>query len=388
MTTTLPPVPARSLRHANLADLITLLQQQHRQKIDIVVPVSSLHLHDGSLEIAGIDPLVTEGGVTDLSGLYRPTSTVDADLATLLGIPLRYVRRMRDEHVGLLDTNVNEWASRATNQVLVRLFYGSDPDHPETSGIARAIRSDRYGLKDHLDTVLAVLDGMRDAGLTADNISSASLSDDHLYLFVEAPEIAAMAPKLLNGYRSPWTTDDGTTLPVVHAGFVVKNSETGGGALSVTPRIVVQICTNGLTMTKDAIRQIHVGQRLAEGQVDWAADTIAKSNELIHLQMRDAVSSFLTEDFLAAKIAELEETSDTPIKDVQNTIQVVAKQLAYTEDEAAGILGHFIKGGQLSAGGVMQAVTSFSQTIEDVDRQNAIEASGVEAMLAAARVAP
>jgi hypothetical protein len=300
---------------------------------------------------------------------------------------VKYVRRLRDEHVGLLDINVNEWAARGDGKVLLRLLYGTDPDHPGTSGIARAILSDRYGIKDNLDTVIAVLDGMRTAGLDATNIQSASLSDDNLYLYVEAPEVAVMAPTLLEDYRSPWTNQTGDQLPVVHAGFVVRNSETGGGALSVTPRLVVRICNNGMTMKKDALRQVHIGGRMAEGQVEWAADTVSKANELVKLQMRDAVSKFLTEDYVNAAVEQLEETSGTPIEDVEKTITVVAKQMSFSEVEAAGILNHFIKGGQLTAGGMMQATTSYAQLIEDVDRSFAVEAAGVDVMHAAARAA-
>ena len=44
--------------------------------------------------------------------------------------------------------------------------------------------------------------------------------------------------------------------PIVFAGFVISNSETGGGAFSVTPRLVVKVCNNGLTITADALRAI------------------------------------------------------------------------------------------------------------------------------------
>ena len=90
--TTLPPVPARTLRNAELSDLITLLQAQHRQKVDVVVPVSNVRLNNGSLEVAGLEPIISEAGVTEISGLYRPTAKVDGDLAGLFDIPVKYVR--------------------------------------------------------------------------------------------------------------------------------------------------------------------------------------------------------------------------------------------------------------------------------------------------------
>ena len=381
---TLPPVPARTLRNAQLSDLIPLLQQQHRQKVDVVVPLSQLRLNGGALEVAGLEPVITDDGVTEISGLYRPTVKVDSDLAGLFNIPLRYVRRMRDEHVELLDSNVNAWAARGSGKVLLRLFYGSDERNPESTGIARAVLSDRYGFRDNLDTILAALDGMRAAGLAADNISSVSLSDDKLYMFVEAPEVSVLAPKLLEGYRSPFN-NDGPNQPIVHAGFVIQNSETGQGACSVTPRLVVRICSNGLTMNKDAMRKVHLGGRMAEGQVAWKQDTMRAVDEAIRLQMRDAVTTFLTEDYVAGAVASLEKDSDTAVSDPSKTMEVVAKELSFTKDEASLIFSHFIKGGQITAGGYMQAVTSAAQEVEDIDRANEIESLGVNAMLAAVK---
>ena len=74
------------------------------------------------------------------------------------------------------------------------------------------------------------------------------------------------------------------------------------------------------------------------------------------------------------------------LADPQHTITVVAKRLSYTQSEQAGILAHFIRGGQVTSGGVLQAVTSYAQEIADVDRANEFAATGVDAMLVAAAV--
>jgi hypothetical protein len=37
---------------------------------------------------------------------------------------------------------------------------------------------------------------------------------------------------------------------VVFSGFVISNSETGCGAFTLTPRLVVQVCRNGMTITR------------------------------------------------------------------------------------------------------------------------------------------
>ena len=47
---------------------------------------------------------------------------------------------------------------------------------------------------------------------------------------------------------------------------------------------------------------------------------------------------------------------------------------------ADAILGHFIRGGQLTAGGVMQAVTSVAQTLDDADAAHELEAQAVRVL--------
>ncbi|MBJ6628722.1 DUF932 domain-containing protein, partial [Streptomyces sp. I4(2020)] len=48
------------------------------------------------------------------------------------------------------------------------------------------------------------------------------------------------------------------------------------------------------------------------------------------------------------------------------------------------ILSHFVRGGQMTAGGVMQAVTSTAQTLTDADQAAALEALALPALTAAA----
>jgi hypothetical protein len=53
---------------------------------------------------------------------------------------------------------------------------------------------------------------------------------------------------------------------------------------------------------------------------------------------------------------------------------------------ADAILAHFIRGGQLTAGGVMQAVTSVAQTLDDGDTAHDLEAQALRAMDLAAQI--
>ena len=86
--------------------------------------------------------------------------------------------------------------------------------------------------------------------------------------------------------------------PVLFAGFVISNSEVGDGAWSITPRIVAEICGNGLQITADVTRAVHLGSRQDEGVVRYSADTMDKELALITARARDAVATFLSPDYL------------------------------------------------------------------------------------------
>jgi hypothetical protein len=51
-----------------------------------------------------------------------------------------------------------------------------------------------------------------------------------MYVRVRCEAVQVLAPALLADYRSPFTAAAGADNPVVFAGFVVANSETGCGA--------------------------------------------------------------------------------------------------------------------------------------------------------------
>lgn len=404
-------------RNATLADLATLLQDQHARKVDVVAPAASITSEDGVLVIKGTEAVLDDDGVTQSDGRYRPTTVCDEGIAEKLSIPVAYVRRMRAERPDLFDRNVNGWlhgrkplivgAQRVTPEemdtlprnphgagwlkrpaipgddrsFLVRCFRGDDGGE----GVARAFLSDRYALIDNLDALTAALAGVKDAGVEVE-IDGCDLTDRRMYVRVKAPAVQLLAPTLLGRYRSPFTGASGADNPTVFAGFVISNSETGGGAFTITPRLVIQVCSNGMTITKDALRAVHLGGRQDEGVIRWSEDTQRKTIDLITAKTRDAVATFLDVEYMRKVIDDVEEKSTAQIGDVQETVKVVGKALSFDKDTIAGVLDHFIRGGDPTAGGLMGAVTSYAQTVGDADAAHEIESQALRALdLAAAR---
>lgn len=410
-------------RNATLADLAELLGKQQARKLDAVLPAAALHACNGDLVVDSDEAHIDDTGVWPLRGTYVPTALVDEHIAEKLNVPLAYLRRLREQRVDLYDATVNgflhggEWTIDRPGGVaethmipadarsfMLRMFRGEFGNDAEP-GVARALLSDRFRIVDNFDVLTAALEGVQAAGVAVE-IDGCDLTDRRMYVRIAAPEIAALAPDLLAGYRSPFGHDAGHngwtleaarraaeregqsyapgTEPIVFAGFVLSNSETGGGAFSLTPRIIVSICRNGLTITRDALRNVHVGGKLDAGIIKWSDDTQRKNLELVTSQTRDAVSTFLDVDYVRGAVASLTEQAVTPLDKPADAVKIVAKQLAFSAERTEAVLDHFIRGGQMTAGGIMQAVTSVAQTIDDADAAAEFENAGVQALALAA----
>lgn len=398
-------------RNATLADLAELLQEQQARKLDVVAQATQVRAVNGRIVLAGTEAEMTEEGVTATDGTFGPTAVCDEGLADKLRIPVAYLKRLREARPDLYDANVNGWLHGAwgaptseygdvartvepdARKFMVRTFRGDAGDQ----GIARAFLSDTYRIVDNFDVLTATLEGVRDAGVEV-NVVGCDLTERRMHVRVACPQVTALAPALLEGYRSPFDAGvaragestvnlgggGGQELPVVFAGFHVSNSEVGGGAFQIVPRIVVRVCSNGMTVTRDAMRAVHLGGRLEEGVIRWSADTQRRSLDLVTAQARDAVATFLDSDYLDMVVGKIEEQAGHRLDAPAEAVEVIGRQLKFSEERTKGILDHFICGGQATAGGVLNAVTSYAQVIPDADEAAEVEGHGLRVLELAA----
>lgn len=404
-------------RNATLQDLAGILKEQRAHALDVVAPAVQVRSRNGAIMVPGTGAVTLSGdGVTTGTGSFRPLATFDSGIADKLGIPLRYVRWMRENRPDLYDSNVNGLLHGKTGKdgttvyppdqrkFLLRLFRGGgDGGGP---GIARAFLSDSYKPIDNLDVLMALLSGVQkareDGELSADpEIRNLNLTPDRMHVRVTVPEIAALAPKFAKGYRNPFRDGgahraDGwrpSAHPkprrgdVVWAGLDFTNNEIGDGAAKLTPMVLVCVCDNGQVCPQEAMKVVHLGTKLDEGVINWSDDTRRKNLELVIAKTRDAVRTFLSRQFLESMVAKLEERADAPVSDPAATIKVVARKCVFTDAEAAMILEHFTLGGQLTAAGVANAVTSAAQTVPNAGQALDMEYKAMAAMEAAAALA-
>jgi hypothetical protein len=73
----------------------------------------------------------------------------------------------------------------------------------------------------------------------------------------------------------------------------------------------------------------------------------------------------------------MQRTLNIPLKgDPVKTVEVLAQRYTLNDTERSGVLRHLVSGGQLSGYGLVNAVTHYSQEVEDYDRATEFEMLG------------
>lgn len=404
-----------SARNAGFAEMITMLRVQHDAKNDAVVPATKMFScaqwcadrgFTFQIEGMGLDGPAEHGN----AGQFMTTEVFDEHLADKLSIPLPYLRRLRSERPGLLDANINSLLhGDETDQVLpdARKFFVRTFMDPEGGpGVVRGMLSDTYRPIDNLDVVNAALAGVLASGAIAEVdlpgvVEKGQISERRMSLDIVCPQIAVSAKELLREYRDPfeggaqraggWTIERARAAaaregsgyapgeePMLFAGFQLSNSELGGGAFMLCPRIVFSPCSNGLKLSGEMRRRVHLGARMEEGQINWSEATHKANLELITSMTADAVAAWLSTDYLAEKVSYMLEEDEPLHVPAVEAVQLVSATLNFTKSQQDGILEHFIRGGQLSSLGLINAITSFAQTVESSDESYDLESRAFE----------
>lgn len=331
----------------SLVSLAQELERQLQSKKDLVVP-SPMVRHD--TDDRGRTRLIVEetGGPVN----YGVTPLARRQLADKLRIPYAYFERMREEQPVLLDRNVNTWLQSEDDRRMLRTL----------DGHVRAVLSDRYRRLDNFDLAESVLPILRQ--LPEVRFESVELTETRMYLKCITPRLKVeMAPG-----------------DVVQAGVVISNSEVGQGTLSVQPLLYRLVCRNGLIAADRSLRKTHVGRALAgedDGVMVYQDDTLQADDKAFFLKVRDVVQAAVSETTFLQAAQKMQKTLNIPLRgDPVKTVEVLAQRYTLNDAERSGVLRHLIAEGQLSGYGLVNAVTHYSQEVEDYDRATEFEVLG------------
>ena len=347
-------------KNLTFADLRENLDALRNARVDVIVDSGDLAvLSPGALQTPYIEDAITAMGVGLPSREWELTPHAFRQWCAKMNVPASYLGRIADwgEHVKYSHLSMevmNVHNSVEAKPLLLRCLY----DEAEDNHICRAVLSPSYSFIENFDVLTAVFDGLRvvreEHGIGFEP-GPASISNTHMRARVNMPQLQMAADELLKDYRSPWTGKSGTDNPTVFMGIEIRNSEVGGAAFTIVPVIIIQVCDNGMTLTKDIFRKVHLGSAMEMGHVSQR--TMAATMELITAQTVDKVVEIGNPEFLQAKVDEFMELK-RPV--IPIAVQAYLKE-AFDQERADKIFDDFITGGDISGFGVAQAITSHSQ---------------------------
>lgn len=334
-----------------LTDLAIELDRQLKSKKDYVVDSQAI-----SMEVQptlGVGQHVSDVQLAGANHALGITNLAHGQIANRLGIPKHYYDKMRAEQPDLLAENVNTWLHKNNDRRMLRTLDKN----------VRAFLSDRYRPLDNYDLAEVVLPVLQQ---TDCKVVSCEITDSHMYLKAVTERISTQVAKG----------------DVVQAGMVISNSEVGCGSLRVEPLVFRLVCLNGMIAADHAMKKYHVGRRADQEEKNsmfYRDETRAATDKAFWMQVRDVVKGSLSQEGFAEIIGNVKGLQDFQIAkkaDPQQVIEDVTKKLVMTEDERSGVLKNLIEGKDLSAYGVMNAVTRTSQDVDNYDRATELERFG------------
>lgn len=348
------------MKNLTFTELRDNLMHMREMRHDVVLNSADIGAcDDGSLLMPEVKNVLTDHGVGVPTTVLKLNDHAMNQLATKWKIPTKYLRELAsapeyDLKTLWQQTVMTHMHSRPMD-VLVRGLV----EPGAIQGDCRAIMSPAYGFAEHFDVLTAVFDGLR----TAREIHKvdfepgvASISDTHMRARVNMPGLRVAADALLKDYKSPYSGNRGIDNPNLFLGIEIRNSEVGAGSFNIVPVIVIEVCNNGMTMTKELFRKVHLGARMDQGQI--SERTVSATMNLISSQTTDYVMGIASPEYLQSKVDELMGLTVT----VQPSLVQEHLTNAYSDIQANAIFDAFIMGGDMTAFGVAQAMTAASQT--------------------------
>ena len=329
----------------SLTELAAKIEANRSLKRDYIADTRDMRM---LVQDDGATALEFPDGAGGARATFPVLSTAHDQIGDRTGIPARYYDRMLAEDPELLATNVNAWFARKPARRMVRTLGGD----------ARALLSDRYQRVDNehiAEVALPVL-----AELPGVQFPSCEVTDRRLYIHFVVPTITGEVRKG----------------DVVQAGGIISNSEVGHGSVSVAGLIWRLWCLNG-AKTGEAFRRNHVGRQVEDSEALWADDTRAADDRAVLLKVRDMVRAVVDETRFRATLAKMQGLVAPRITgSPERAVEVLAQKVGATEGERGSILRALIEGADLSAWGLVNAVTAQAHAAASYDRAVEFEAAG------------
>lgn len=313
-----------------LSELAAQIQATKELKLDMIVetPSIAMQIDSDGVPMLEVPPI---NSVKDHATRFGIRPTAHDQIGSRLGIPAKYYDRMLAERPELLADNVNAWFRHKPETRMVRTIGGD----------TRAFLSNRYQRIENEHLLAAAMPAL--AEIPEAQVVSSGLTERKMYLQVVSPRLVGEVKKG----------------DVVQAGVAIANSEIGHGSYSALPLIWRLACLNGMVSQEGGFRGYHVGKQIDDSEALWAEDTIQADDKAILLKFRDMVRAAVDEARFKSRLEKMQGLADAKvIGKVEKAVEILAAKVSANEAETDGILRALIEGGDLTAWGMINAVTA------------------------------
>ncbi len=327
-----------------LAEVAQEIQNQAQLKRDFVVNTNLIHMNqDTSLSVATSEKIEN----------FTATAHTLGQIAQRLNIPAKYFQLMQKEAPELLASNVNHWFQHQPESRMIRTLQSS----------ARAYLSNKYRRIDNYEIAEGVLPILSEFGDSL-FIASIGLTESKMY-------IKAVNQKMQLDVKVG---------DAVQAGVMISNSEIGLGSLRIEPLVFRLSCLNGMIVPEHGLKKYHVGRVFEEIEDSsyeiFSDETKEAEDKALLLKVRDMVKAATSQALFTQIVSKMQESVQQPIGNPVKAVEILGDKFSMTLPERSGILTHLIQGGDLSAYGLLNAVTRTSQDLDDYDRATTFEVLG------------
>jgi hypothetical protein len=332
------------LKGIGLQELARRIEGAQHQKRDFIAVAKKIEV---SANTDGVVKLhVPDNGEFPLQPLAL------RQLSTFTGIPAQYFDRMKNDAPDMLARDVNGWLSRMDNNKkrMIRTLAGN----------GRAILSNSYNRVEHEEIASVALPVLNE--LPNVNIVSAEVTTSRLYIHFVVPSITGIVK----------------VGDVVQAGGIISNSEVGLGAVSVAGLLWRLMCLNG-AKTTDTFRRSHVGRKIDDTEELWADDTRQADDRAILLKVRDMVRAVVDETRFKVQVEKAQQLADPTARitgTITKAVEVLTQKAGLSDAMRPSILHSLAEGGDLTAWGMINAVTVQAHKSTDYDDAVALEGVG------------
>jgi hypothetical protein len=324
-----------------LTQMAAKVEAQIASKRDYVIESSAVEMTDAGDELRVYTPdEVLQLGVTQ---------TMHRQLALATGIHGQYYKKMQESAPHLIAVNVNHWLRQQGDRTHVLRTMGNQ---------ARAFLGGGYEIIDHDQVLMALMTELEKFNGDLE-ILSTEVTDSKLYIKLAFPQIEG---EVREG-------------DIIRSGATICNSEIGEGGLNVYPANFRLICTNGMTRTEQ-------GERLT---VRHSGSKIRDIGEILSRERANGKLEHFIENFtIAHDEAAFQRTLNQMRNSTQRQIEVSAEELLNRAKKHFGLtlaeqkqaLEHLLIDEDLTAYGLMNAITRTAHDPASYDRASELEAIG------------